>query len=113
MNNDYFEIQRSQDATHWETISQIEGHGTTNSQLSYNAQDDNPMDGISYYRLSQTDYDGQTEEFQPVAVVISNEEPKLLRVVNIHGQTTDPNSKGLLLYIYEDQTVKKVVNATF
>jgi hypothetical protein len=60
-NNDFFTIERSQDAQSWEPIAQIKGAGNSNVRLSYNAIDKNPLKGISYYRLKQTDYDGKYE----------------------------------------------------
>ena len=42
--------------------------------MSYSVIDTKPIYGTSYYRLKQTDYDGQTESFHPVSVSISSEE---------------------------------------
>ena len=36
--------------------------------VTYNWTDDNPFNGVSYYRLAQTDYDGTTKRFDPIAV---------------------------------------------
>ena len=36
--------------------------------MTYNWTDDNPFNGVSYYRLAQTDYDGTTKRFDPIAV---------------------------------------------
>ena len=36
--------------------------------MTYNWTDDNPFNGVSYYRLAQTDYDGTSEIFDPIAV---------------------------------------------
>ena len=58
-NNDYFTIERSQDAQNWESIRQITGSGNSNKLLTYNVIDYSPFTGKSYYRLKQTDYDGK------------------------------------------------------
>jgi hypothetical protein len=67
-NNDYFTIERSNDAISWEKIITLEGARNSTQQLSYSATDKKPLDGISYYRLMQTDFDGKSEFFNPVAV---------------------------------------------
>ncbi|NRA10572.1 MAG: hypothetical protein HRT57_01295 [Crocinitomicaceae bacterium] len=47
INNDLFTVERSKD-----------GAGNANSTLTYYDLDRNPLNGISYYRLKQTDFDG-------------------------------------------------------
>ncbi len=56
--NDYFEIQRSTDAVNWETIKKENGAGYSVSQISYKATDLYPLLNSSYYRLKQTDFNG-------------------------------------------------------
>ncbi|MBL4657218.1 MAG: T9SS type A sorting domain-containing protein [Flavobacteriales bacterium] len=68
INNDFFTIERSTNGLTFETITEIPGAGTSSRQLDYNAIDDAPLDGVSYYRLKQTDYDGMFEYFNIVAV---------------------------------------------
>jgi hypothetical protein len=68
INNDFFTIERSSDMTNWEIIGKVDGAGNSNQYLKYEYIDYNPKSGISYYRLKQTDYDGQFEYFSPVAV---------------------------------------------
>jgi hypothetical protein len=58
LNNDYFTIERSSDGYVFEEIAQVTGSGTTNQSSTYQWVDDRPFPGLSYYRLSQTDYDG-------------------------------------------------------
>lgn len=56
-NNDYFEIQRSKDAEHWESIGHVKGAGNTHTFSSYSFVDENAYKGFSYYRLMQVDFD--------------------------------------------------------
>jgi hypothetical protein len=56
-NNDFFTIERSADGIHFDSISAIQGAGTSARILYYSDSDTNPLLGISYYRLKQTDYD--------------------------------------------------------
>ena len=52
-----------------ELIGEIEGAGNTSTQLTYKWIDNNPLSGVSYYKLAQTDYDGTTETFSPIAAI--------------------------------------------
>ncbi len=58
INNDYFTVERSVDATNFEEVGRLDGAGNSTTQLSYGFIDDAPYPGISYYRLKQTDFDG-------------------------------------------------------
>jgi len=58
INNDYFSIERSIDGIEWQNIATIDGAGNSNIPISYTFTDDYPLSKISYYRLRQTDFDG-------------------------------------------------------
>ncbi|MDD4150387.1 MAG: T9SS type A sorting domain-containing protein, partial [Bacteroidales bacterium] len=58
INNDYFTIERSKDAKNFEFVTNYLGAGNSNKQINYNTTDFNPYNNISYYRLKQTDFDG-------------------------------------------------------
>jgi hypothetical protein len=74
-NNNYFTIERSKDAQTWVTVTTIPGAGNSNTTLSYSYNDNNPYAGSSYYRLKQTDFNGQSVTFDPVALSCSSETP--------------------------------------
>ena len=59
LNNDYFTIEKSKDNIIWNDLYQIAGAGNSNLILNYTSIDNNPYKGISYYRLKQTDFDGE------------------------------------------------------
>ncbi len=56
--NSHFTVQRSADASKFEDISVLDGKGNANNLNNYRFVDNNPLAGISYYRLKQTDFDG-------------------------------------------------------
>ncbi len=60
INNDYFTLERSQSLAKWEVVTQVKGSGNSTEVLFYQAIDNHPISGLSYYRLRQTDYDGQS-----------------------------------------------------
>jgi hypothetical protein len=57
-NNDYFVVERAKDNLNWESVLVVPGAGNSTSLLSYSEADREPLEGISYYRLKQVDYDG-------------------------------------------------------
>jgi len=73
-NNDYFTLEKSSNGYSWEFLANIIGHGTTNSANAYEYLDENPFNGINYYRLKQTDFDGANEELGIFAVDFSSSE---------------------------------------
>ncbi|MBK6839033.1 MAG: hypothetical protein IPG90_12930 [Bacteroidetes bacterium] len=58
-NNSFFNIERGTDGISYESIQQINGAGNSTSFLTYGVTDKNPIEGTSYYRLKQTDFDGK------------------------------------------------------
>lgn len=69
--NDYFVIERSADGFDgWEVIAQVDGAGNSETPKSYAAEDYLPLDGISYYRLKQIDFNGQERVHQIESVYI-------------------------------------------
>jgi hypothetical protein len=57
-NNDYFTLQRSTDGIHFTDIAVQDGAGNSNSVINYNHIDAQALSGLSYYRVKQTDFDG-------------------------------------------------------
>lgn len=109
VNNDYFSLYRSTDCATWELIGTKEGAGNINQDMVYMMIDRDPYNGISYYRLTQTDYDGTTEGFNPVAVVMKEVNKKIWKTFNIHGQEVGTDYKGSVIDIYYDNTTHKRV----
>jgi hypothetical protein len=68
INNDYFVVERSKDGNYWESIGQVKGAGNSNVLIDYTYYDNNPYSGISYYRLTQVDFDGTSSTTHMVAV---------------------------------------------
>ncbi len=58
-NNDFFNIERSSDGRSFESIGEIKGAGNSSKEISYEFIDERPLPGINYYRIKQTDFDGQ------------------------------------------------------
>ena len=59
-NNDFFTLYRSYDGIVFTAIATISGAGNSNSLLNYMYDDNTIAQGVVYYKLAQTDYDGTT-----------------------------------------------------
>jgi WD40 repeat protein len=60
-NNWGFQIERASGDNLWESIGFVEGKGSTAEATHYKFNDNNPLDGKSFYRLKQIDFDGKFE----------------------------------------------------
>ncbi len=70
INNDFFTVEKTKDLKTYEEVVQVTGQGTTNEETEYHEKDHNPSEGVSYYRLSQTDFDGTRTYFDLEKVLI-------------------------------------------
>ena len=57
-NSDYFEIERSSNGLDWSRLLTAKAAGESTTTKEYKEIDTEPLEGISYYRLSQYDLDG-------------------------------------------------------
>lgn len=60
-NNEYFTVEYSTDGVNFAPIAKVNGAGTTGTNTSYSFLHDSYKTAVSYYRLSQTDFDGTTK----------------------------------------------------
>jgi hypothetical protein len=72
INNDYFTVEKaienSNSNLYWSFVLTKKGAGNSNEIIEYNDFDANPYKGISYYRLKQTDFDGNYKYSKIVAI---------------------------------------------
>lgn len=68
INSRDFTVQRSIDGLEYKNIETIPGAGNSNTVLNYYLRDNSPARGLSYYRLMQTDYNGEISYSQAIAV---------------------------------------------
>lgn len=86
LNNDYFTVERSIDGISFTPIAVVQGAGNSNIQLNYQTTDIEPLNGVSYYRLKQTDYNGNYTYSQIVPVVFNESTPQLINsFINANG----------------------------
>ncbi|WP_436517366.1 hypothetical protein [Ekhidna sp. To15] len=57
-NSHGFEVERSSDGEHFETIGWMPSHQSSMNAHEYSFTDNNPIKGLSYYRLRKVEFDG-------------------------------------------------------
>ena len=95
LNNAYFTIERSSDGVKFEELFSTPGAGNSTRTLYYTNRDENPLNGNSYYRLKQTDYDGHNTYSDIKKINFqSNNTGELLKIVDV---TPNPFSDNFTL----------------
>ncbi|HUM46860.1 MAG TPA: T9SS type A sorting domain-containing protein, partial [Chitinophagales bacterium] len=59
-NNDFFTVEKLNTENVFEPIATVDAAGNSSIQLFYSAFDRHPLPGINYYRLKQTDFNGNS-----------------------------------------------------
>jgi len=88
INNDYFTLERSENGVNFENLTIIEGAGNSNQLLHYQTYDDNPFDKVTYYRLKQTDFNGEYSYSTVIAIYGDFDKNE---INNIHPNPTSGN----------------------
>jgi len=68
INNEYFDVMRSDDGMTFNKIGKVNGAGNSATTSYYSFTDISPLTGITYYKLNQVDYDGKNDVSHPVAI---------------------------------------------
>jgi hypothetical protein len=71
LNNDRFEVLRSEDGVNFVQIGTVKGSGSSNTPKSYSFIDTEVSSGTYYYQLRQVDYDGTATLSKVVSVELS------------------------------------------
>ncbi len=79
-NNAYFTVEQSADAVAFEQVTTVNGAGNSTSPLHYTAFDPHPYPGTTYYRLKQTDFNGNFVYSSMIAIVRSAGENVTYRI---------------------------------
>ncbi|MCC6413905.1 MAG: hypothetical protein IT270_19810 [Saprospiraceae bacterium] len=74
-NNDYFAVERGSEDVQFQKIGRVPGRGDQTTPQDYEFTDVNPLNGVQYYRLRQTDFDGSYNYSPIVALPFDSVEP--------------------------------------
>ena len=75
VHNDFFTLQKSTNGTLWSSIGTVDGAGNSSIQNSYRFLDTENINGLRYYRIKQTDFNGLEKISEPIVVSNTNFDP--------------------------------------
>lgn len=104
--SNYYEVQRSRDGQTFKKIGNVNAQGTTSSANSYSFNDNMPMVGTNFYRLSIVDLDGKMNYSKTVTVSV-----KVAHSFNISYANLSLGSKNLKVSLNSDhaQSVRAAI----
>jgi hypothetical protein len=105
INNDYFTVERSRDGVEFSDVINVSGAGNSTNVSNYTTFDTDPMNGVSYYRLRQTDFDGTQSWSEIRKINISRElpvsvypNPVISNVISIAAASETERVKSVNIY---------------
>jgi|GEM_PF-726578 len=106
VNNSFYTIERSTNGVDFQVLTSVDGAGNSSELLFYTYTDTKPINGLSFYRLKQTDFSGDFE-FSEIKSV------RLTRVFETsYSAYPNPIRQGETLHISytveRDQTLRLV-----
>lgn len=113
INNDYFTLERgvyANGSVDWQTIKYQPGAGNSTITHTYGYYDWEYATDINYYRLTQTDYNGQQETFKIIAIDNRIKTNRVIRAYNLLGQSVPLDTPGHIIIELEDGTYQKKFN---
>jgi hypothetical protein len=105
INNDYFSIEVSRTQSSWLELLKVPGAGTSSSLLHYSERVPSPGSGIIYFRIRQTDFNGEFS-FSPVIGIQTSEVEPIL------SQHPENNSFTLSFHAEPGEYALCVFNST-
>lgn len=99
-NNDFFTLERSPDATYWESMGVIDGAGNTNNVRHYSFMNDQSSSVSAYYRLKQTDWDGKFSHSNIIFAEACTAHPPTLTIL--------PNPSKGIFFIRFDGDMREI-----
>ena len=109
LNNDYFTIEKKTDTANYDLIGIQNGAGNSSECKSYLLMDCDVQNQINYYRLKETDFDGNFRYYEPVSIDNRLNEKSIIAVKNVLGSDIDSQYRGIVFVYYSDGTVLKTM----
>ncbi|NND78179.1 MAG: T9SS type A sorting domain-containing protein [Flavobacteriales bacterium] len=99
-NSDYFTVERSNDGTFWETVTEIDAAGSSSSLINYEVTDEYAANGINYYKVIETDVNGVKTQFGPVSTSCGT---NVFEIVNVINDFSDNSPLDLVINSSSDK----------
>ena len=106
-NNSYYTIEKSSDGIEFTVVGDKEAIGNSNQSLYYDLTDTDVRPIINYYRLKQTDVDGNFTYSNVISIDNRIMDKHVKQIVNLYGQIVDEHYKGVVIIVYSDNSILK------
>ena len=107
-NSSHFDLEGSNDGEYWGLITTKSAMGNSTTKTKYYYIDYN-LEEIYYYRLVQYDFDGNSKTYGPIVIQKPISGKKLIKYINLMGQEISPSSYGVIIEIYDDGTIRRII----
>jgi len=108
-NNDYFTVEKLDDFKQVTEVSSIKGSSNSDQSIVYNCYDYQAENKVLYYRLRQTDFDGNFTYSSIISIDNTFEKPEVVSRINLMGQQASADEKGVVILVYEDNSTAKTI----
>ncbi len=78
INNDFFTVEKSIDGINWSTLSIVDAAENSEVINNYSCIDQSPVAGVQFYRLVQTDINGQSKYYDKTFINFESIKPTIL-----------------------------------
>ncbi|KYG76272.1 hypothetical protein EV198_3216 [Roseivirga ehrenbergii] len=105
--NAYYTIERSANGKDFTAIGVLNGAGNSDEILNYIYSDSEPLSGTSYYRLKQTDFNGEFEYSEVKRVLLNKAQLEINTAFSVFPNPVVFGEKFKLAYrVAEDQEIE-------
>jgi len=104
-----FVVEHSTDGETWIPIGIKPAAGYSAEKITYTYLHIYKEHVINYYRLVQYDVDGAYKIYGPIASDNRLSQKRIIRYINLIGQEVDANTPGVVIEVYDDGTIRKVL----
>ena len=109
INNSHYVIEHSTDGMQWNEVGTAQGAGNSLLEQYYTFKHYEFSDSYNYYKLTQYDFNGDSQAFD--IILIDNRSlkiRKLLKVTDLLGREVPYDYNGVKLLFYDDGMYEKV-----
>jgi hypothetical protein len=109
INNAYFTIEKSYNGFDFEFVGTQEGSSPSTQIRNYSLTDYNILETLNYYRLKQTDFDGESVFSKTISIDnrVDDSFKEIIGRTNLLGQDVDEFYNGIVIVRYKDGTSQK------
>jgi len=89
----------------WRDIAKVDGVGTSSFTTKYFKHVPYNFNGLNYYMLEQTDYDGKRKTYTDRIIAIDNKNNTtrlISKITNALGQEIEDSYKGMIFVSFTD-----------